>query len=212
MIRRPPRSTLFPYTTLFRSPLPAARQPRPRGEVHDRANDACPQPRALLARLREQGHLRAEGRTRRLDSHGRTAERRGESGEAVSVAVRKDVPNPEARARVLHVITRLTLGGSSENTVASMVALSRAGYDCALAVSFRESDPAVLADARRRGCRLIDVASLGREVSLVADMVALYRLLPLIPAARPPIVPTHTPKAGFVGRPPAWGSRRAPGT
>src|SRR2546429_8490421 len=32
MIRRPPRSTLFPYTTLFRSALPAARaeaQPRP---------------------------------------------------------------------------------------------------------------------------------------------------------------------------------------
>src|SRR2546422_8064375 len=25
MIRRPPRSTLFPYTTLFRSPLPAPR-------------------------------------------------------------------------------------------------------------------------------------------------------------------------------------------
>src|SRR3712207_7155126 len=25
MIRRPPRSTLFPYTTLFRSPSPAAR-------------------------------------------------------------------------------------------------------------------------------------------------------------------------------------------
>src|SRR5260221_8831106 len=29
MIRRPPRSTLFPYTTLFRSP--AVRQARPRG-------------------------------------------------------------------------------------------------------------------------------------------------------------------------------------
>src|SRR5438034_2568323 len=27
MIRRPPRSTLFPYTTLFRSPLPAGRPP-----------------------------------------------------------------------------------------------------------------------------------------------------------------------------------------
>src|SRR3712207_9494564 len=27
MIRRPPRSTLFPYTTLFRSRLRAARQP-----------------------------------------------------------------------------------------------------------------------------------------------------------------------------------------
>src|SRR6476620_8158411 len=35
MIRRPPRSTLFPYTTLFRSPLPGrlhgvVRRPRPR--------------------------------------------------------------------------------------------------------------------------------------------------------------------------------------
>src|SRR3989442_11310975 len=31
MIRRPPRSTLFPYTTLFRSPLSAAKQKITRG-------------------------------------------------------------------------------------------------------------------------------------------------------------------------------------
>src|SRR5215203_2645475 len=30
MIRRPPRSTLFPYTTLFRSPCRRAAEPRPR--------------------------------------------------------------------------------------------------------------------------------------------------------------------------------------
>src|SRR5689334_23505772 len=29
MIRRPPRSTLFPYTTLFRSPAPSAASPTP---------------------------------------------------------------------------------------------------------------------------------------------------------------------------------------
>src|SRR5260370_42700067 len=29
MIRRPPRSTLFPYTTLFRSLAPRPRRPRP---------------------------------------------------------------------------------------------------------------------------------------------------------------------------------------
>src|SRR5258708_8556600 len=28
MIRRPPRSTLFPYTTLFRSPTASSRRPR----------------------------------------------------------------------------------------------------------------------------------------------------------------------------------------
>src|SRR5260221_9052968 len=31
MIRRPPRSTLFPYTTLFRSPVPAPQYPVPSG-------------------------------------------------------------------------------------------------------------------------------------------------------------------------------------
>src|SRR5256885_12739101 len=31
MIRRPPRSTLFPYTTLFRSPLAPAPPPEPAG-------------------------------------------------------------------------------------------------------------------------------------------------------------------------------------
>src|SRR3712207_8703907 len=34
MIRRPPRSTLFPYTTLFRS---AGGRPRPRWRLSDRA-------------------------------------------------------------------------------------------------------------------------------------------------------------------------------
>jgi glycosyltransferase involved in cell wall biosynthesis len=98
------------------------------------------------------------------------------------------------------VITRLTVGGSSENTVASVVELNRAGYDCALAISFRESDAAVLEDARRRGCRLVDVPSLGREVALVSDAVALCRLVRLLSAERPHIVHTHTSKAGFVGR------------
>src|SRR2546430_7664781 len=34
MIRRPPRSTLFPYTTLFRSPTPAPARPVPRPDSH----------------------------------------------------------------------------------------------------------------------------------------------------------------------------------
>src|SRR3712207_8790689 len=48
MIRRPPRSTLFPYTTLFRSGRAV--------HVHR------PQERALLrlAELAEQGHVRGE--------------------------------------------------------------------------------------------------------------------------------------------------------
>ena len=102
--------------------------------------------------------------------------------------------------RVLHPITRLTLGGSSENTIASCVALGRAGYDCILATSFRESDASSLADARRRGCRVVDIPALGREVAPLADLTALAELVRLIRRERPAIVHTHTSKAGFIGR------------
>src|SRR5688572_31812804 len=36
MIRRPPRSTLFPYTTLFRSPSPPTPLPEGEGRTKDR--------------------------------------------------------------------------------------------------------------------------------------------------------------------------------
>jgi len=102
--------------------------------------------------------------------------------------------------RVLHVITRLTVGGSSENTVQSCVGLARAGYDCALAVSFRESDAAVIDGARGRGCRVVDVPSLGREVAPRRDLAALCETVALIRRERPAIDHTHTSKAGFIGR------------
>src|SRR5688572_31072796 len=40
MIRRPPRSTLFPYTTLFRSQVAVAVE----GEVHDAVDSERPDP------------------------------------------------------------------------------------------------------------------------------------------------------------------------
>src|SRR2546429_5977384 len=45
MIRRPPRSTLFPYTTLFRSPATTHRTNLGRCDVHDADSsvDACTQ-------------------------------------------------------------------------------------------------------------------------------------------------------------------------
>src|SRR5436190_13794749 len=54
MIRRPPRSTLFPYTTLFRSP-----PPRRRSRV-------APRPSSAAAPARER---RSEEHTSELQSH-----------------------------------------------------------------------------------------------------------------------------------------------
>ena len=103
------------------------------------------------------------------------------------------------KASALHVITRLTLGGSAENTVSSMVALATVGYGGPLAVSLAESDAASVQDARRRGVELLDVPSLGREPG-ARDAAALLTLTRMMRRLRPGIVHTHTSKAGFLGR------------
>src|SRR3712207_8807494 len=71
MIRRPPRSTLFPYTTLFRSD--ADRLDRGRGVQHgheqQRLDRHHPRPARMLARLRLAEHLgRSEEHTSELQS------------------------------------------------------------------------------------------------------------------------------------------------
>src|SRR3712207_8781629 len=79
MIRRPPRSTLFPYTTLFRSlaahhrrdPLPHARPPRCAPDLHlAEAGPRAGLPGAVpLPRLLEEGDRgRSEEHTSELQS------------------------------------------------------------------------------------------------------------------------------------------------
>src|SRR3712207_7170631 len=73
MIRRPPRSTLFPYTTLFRSPDPHVRVgvadqlPRQRGGQRHRRRAGGDQLRGVVA-AGEQGGVRSEEHTSELQS------------------------------------------------------------------------------------------------------------------------------------------------
>src|SRR3712207_7949247 len=67
MMRRPPRSTLFPYTTLFRSPAHCARA---RGVAAARrpARRALGEPHPVLRRRREDDAARSEEHTSELQS------------------------------------------------------------------------------------------------------------------------------------------------
>src|SRR5260370_19676954 len=69
MIRRPPRSTLFPYTTLFRSDLGAAH--RDAGESRIAENLGEPFLRRMLLGLHQRAQLdiRSEEHTSELQSH-----------------------------------------------------------------------------------------------------------------------------------------------
>src|SRR3712207_8496516 len=76
MIRRPPRSTLFPYTTLFRSaqarhragarrPAPATRGTAPSGGTHTlTSHDAS----GIAPARPEDGHARRDRKSTRLNS------------------------------------------------------------------------------------------------------------------------------------------------
>src|SRR4051812_49882320 len=62
MIRRPPRSTLFPYTTLFRSALAV--------RVHDEPGGLARVAQVRRrARMESVGHRRSEEHTSELQSH-----------------------------------------------------------------------------------------------------------------------------------------------
>src|SRR5256885_6549496 len=67
MIRRPPRSTLFPYTTLFRSAAEPSRNPRPCATLAPSA----------LGAVRAWGNA-GTGTQRRLQSAGRSEEHTSE--------------------------------------------------------------------------------------------------------------------------------------
>src|SRR5690242_20870701 len=82
MIRRPPRSTLFPYTTLFRSwgiagePGGADRNKRTGKRLNDRLNERSPRTVDLLRRARQdpirrgcRAGSRSEEHTSELQSH-----------------------------------------------------------------------------------------------------------------------------------------------
>jgi len=126
------------------------------------------------------------------------------AGRAVDRALRAEAR--DAVIPVMHVITRLTMGGASENTVSQIEALERAGYASTLVLGPQSERPTV-ETARRRGCRVVELDGLVREVSPARDFAAALQLWRLFRRRRPAIVHTHTSKAGFVGRLAAWLAR-----
>src|SRR3989449_5216523 len=77
MIRRPPRSTLFPYTTLFRSQSQA-------GHENVLQSDEAPGPRAHRPRHLHAGRLRGEGTAPATRSRGRSGRGNGGWGSPVN--------------------------------------------------------------------------------------------------------------------------------
>src|SRR3712207_7301843 len=89
MIRRPPRSTLFPYTTLFRSFADWGRHVRARGTASSRPRGPLPRPlpRSFLAERGEFERAPAHGPRSAANSLDRKSTRLNSSHANISYAV-----------------------------------------------------------------------------------------------------------------------------
>jgi glycosyltransferase involved in cell wall biosynthesis len=103
--------------------------------------------------------------------------------------------------QVLRVIARLNMGGPALHVAYLTEGLAERGYDTTLvAGTLARGEDSMQFVAERHGVQIVRVDQLHREISLVRDVVAAYRLAKLIRRTRPQILHTHTAKAGAVGR------------
>ncbi len=119
---------------------------------------------------------------------------------------------PARPLRILHISTRLILGGSQENTVLSCEGQARLGHDVHLAFGPIYGPEGSLLDRVRTfrtedggGITTHELPHMVREISPVKDHMCFHGdLKKLIRDVQPDVVHTHSSKAGILGRWAAW--------
>jgi glycosyltransferase involved in cell wall biosynthesis len=103
--------------------------------------------------------------------------------------------------KVIHVITRLIVGGAQENTILSCKGLRDLGYDVTLVTGPETgSEGSLIERARAMGIPVVVLDSLRRNPRPILDLVARHQLKKLFRREKPDIVHTHSSKAGILGR------------
>jgi len=104
------------------------------------------------------------------------------------------------RIRVLHVITRLVVGGAQENTLLTVRYLDRTRYEVALASGPSLGPEGSLEAEISQDVVFVRIPELVRSPHPLKDPVALRKLYRLMRQGGYHIVHTHTTKAGLLGR------------
>jgi glycosyltransferase involved in cell wall biosynthesis len=104
--------------------------------------------------------------------------------------------------RVIHIITRLVVGGAQENTVATVLGLrKKSGVEVNLISGPTIGPEGSLEPAFKNSPELLAIVpELVRPVHPLKDFLALRKLEKIFREQRPDIVHTHSGKAGILGR------------
>ena len=107
--------------------------------------------------------------------------------------------------KVLRIIARLNVGGPARHVTLVNAGLDARRHDTLLVFGTVDSGEASLENAAHEaGIRTIKLQSLGRRVTLFADLRAFAEVTRLVFSEAPDVVHTHTAKAGTLGRIAAW--------
>jgi len=114
---------------------------------------------------------------------------------------RRDGDSVTSRHRVLHVITRLIVGGAQENTLLTVEGLQRDGWEVDVAAGLQTGAEGSLWEvAEAQGLSSRPVRNLVREINPLKDSLALAALFQMMRKRKYSIVHTHSSKAGILGR------------
>ena len=109
--------------------------------------------------------------------------------------------------KVLHIITRLDKTGPSRVLQSLMVNLSQEKYKLKIiAGPVKLSEEKLRTYILKNGVGIVQIHQLRRNINLINDAIAFFRLYFIIKKEKPAIVHTHTSKAGILGR---WAARWA---
>lgn len=108
--------------------------------------------------------------------------------------------------KVVHIITRLILGGAQENTLITCRVLAERGHDVTLITGPAIGPEGELFNqTKRQGYEVITVKNMIRSIHPVKDFSSYCELERHLCRIRPDVVHTHSAKAGILGRFAAYG-------
>jgi len=111
------------------------------------------------------------------------------------------IPMTQKKIKVLRIIARLNVGGPAIHTILLTQALNNERFESLLVtgqVDNTEKDMIYL--AREKKVSPLVIPELGRQISLLKDLIAFWKVYRIIRREKPDIVHTHTAKAGALGR------------
>jgi glycosyltransferase involved in cell wall biosynthesis len=103
--------------------------------------------------------------------------------------------------KIVRMIARLNVGGPARHVVLLNGGLDRRGHATVLVHGEVAPGEASLEQSiGPAGIRAVKLPALGRRISVMSDVMALWQLTALLFRERPDVVHTHTAKAGTLGR------------